>query len=77
MNKVVKHLLSFNLLLLFALDWLVWGEFIPQTTSLGYLAFVGAFIVLSIFAFFLEYLPELLRIHRQRSFSYALCDISV
>lgn len=72
MNKIIKNPLSFNtlslfalnLFLLFALDWLVWGEFIPQTGHLGLLEFVGLFVVLSGINLLLEHIPELKRIRR-------------
>lgn len=71
MNKIVKaifYLLSFNLLLLFALDWIVWGKYVPQASSLGLLGYVGIVVALSVFAAFLgyifEYISELLRMRR-------------
>ena len=71
MNKIVKaifYLLSFSTLLLFALDWIVWGKYVPQASSLGLLGYVGIVVALSVFAvfleFMLEYIPELLRTRR-------------
>jgi hypothetical protein len=75
MNKIKKDifsLLSFNtlslfalnLFLLFALDWIVWGEFIPQAGSLGLLEFVGLFMVLSGINVLLEHIPETVRMRR-------------
>ena len=67
MNKIMKiifYLLSFNFLILYSLDWIVWGKFIPQAGSLGLVGYVGIVVVLSVFAFLLEYMPGLLRIRR-------------
>jgi hypothetical protein len=76
MNKIVKHLLSFNLvilfaidlLLLFALDWIVWGKFIPQAGGLGLLGYIGLFLVLSIIAILLKFIPEPVRMRREVPF---------
>jgi hypothetical protein len=72
MNKIMKHLLSFNplslfaldLFLLFALNWIVWREFIPQASSLGLLGYVGIFVVLSGINILLEHIPEPVRMRR-------------
>jgi hypothetical protein len=71
MNKVVKaifYLLSFSTLLLFALDWIVWGKYVPQASSLGLVGYIGVVIALSVLATFLEfiieYIPEVLRTRR-------------
>jgi hypothetical protein len=67
MNRLVKivfYFLAFDLLLLFALDWIVWGEYVPQASSLGLLGYVGIIVALSACAHLLEYIPELLGIWR-------------
>lgn len=72
MKTIVKHILSFNLFtlfaldffLLFALDRIVWGEIIPQASSLGLLEFVGLFMVLAGVNILLEHIPEPVRIRR-------------
>jgi hypothetical protein len=66
--KTIFHLLSFNLLLLFGVDWIVWGEFIPQAGSLGLLEFVGLFLVLSGINILLEFIPKSLKIRRKVPF---------
>jgi hypothetical protein len=72
MKTIVKHILSFNLFTLFALDFfllfalgrIVWGEIIPQAGSLGLLEFVGLFMVLYGVNILLEHIPEPVRIRR-------------
>jgi len=67
MNIVVKtifYFLAFDLLLLFALDWIVWGEYIPQASSLGLWGYIGMVAALCVAAHLLEYIPLLLGIRR-------------
>ena len=67
MNKIVKvlfYLLSISFLLLFSLDWLVWGQYVPQGGSLGLLGYVGIVAALAFLAILLEFIPELLKFRR-------------
>ena len=76
MNKIIKtasKLLSFNLITLVALDLIlvfalariIWGELIPQVSSLGLAGYIGIFVVLSIFNAVLERIPEPVKTRRQ------------
>jgi hypothetical protein len=45
-------------LVFFALDWIVYGEYIPQASSLGLIGYLGIVTVACLLSRLLEYLPE-------------------
>lgn len=62
--KAIFYFLAFDLLLLFALDWIVWGKYIPQASHLGLFGYIGIVSTLCIVAHLLEYIPLLPGIRR-------------
>jgi hypothetical protein len=52
--KIILYIATCTALIVFALDWIVFGKFIPQSGSLGFLGYAGIVTMASFLGLLLE-----------------------